>query len=331
MIPPKQIDIGVSPEQEGHRLDKVLSEILPDFSRSFLQKLIIDGQVKVDGRAAKPAYRVSAGQHIRITIPPPRETEIIPEKIPLSILYEDNYLLVVDKPAGMVVHPGAGIHRGTLINALMYHCPHLSGIGGRLRPGIVHRLDKNTSGLLVVAKDDKTHLGLSRQFASKTAGREYRALVWHPFKESEGTIETFLNRSKRDRTLYAVAETGRKAVTHYLVERQYRFLAYLRIQLKTGRTHQIRVHMNHIHHPVFGDPDYHGREGQLNQLSRQADRQAAKKLLGKMPRQALHASQLTFRHPITGDVLTFRSDLPADMAALLRELDKSIDSVDFKN
>jgi len=320
MNKPQQIELTVTPSNQHLRLDKFLQLSFPDRSRSYWQKLIELGMVKVNGEIVRSAYRVSAGETVQVTIPPPQETEILPEDIPLDIIFEDEHLLVVNKPAGMVVHPGAGVRQGTLVNALLYHCKNLSGVGGRLRPGIVHRLDKDTSGLLVVAKNDVAHLSLSQQFAEKTAYREYLALVWHPFQSEEGNIETRLNRSKRDRKLFAVAKEGKTAITRYQVERRYRFLTLVRVWLKTGRTHQIRVHFSHIHHPVFGDPQYHGRLKQIAQLSGKADRELAQKLLQVMPRQALHARKLAFVHPVSKEKMQFQAPLPDDFKKVLAAL-----------
>ena len=323
MDKPQQIELTVTPSDHHLRLDKFLHHHLPDRSRSYWQKLIEQGRVDVGGKVPRASYRVTAGETVRIIIPPPQETNLLPEDIPLDILYEDEHLLVVNKPAGMVVHPGAGVRKGTLVNALLFHCRnHLSGVGGRLRPGIVHRLDKDTSGLLVVAKNDAAHLSLSRQFSEKTAHREYLTLVWHRLKDEEGEIETRLNRSKRDRTLFAVAAEGKSAVTQYRVEQRFRFLTLLRVWLKTGRTHQIRVHFSHIHHPVFGDPQYHGRLKQIGQLPGKAERELARKLLEIIPRQALHARKLSFRHPISNRKMEFQAPLPPDFEHLLRVLQK---------
>ncbi len=320
MNKPQQIELTVAPSDHHLRLDKFLHKHFTDRSRSFWQKLIEQGYVEVGGKALRPAYRITAGEVVRVTIPPPQETDILPEEIPLDILFEDDHLLVINKPAGLVVHPGAGVRQGTLVNALLHHCQNLSGVGGRLRPGIVHRLDKETSGLLVVAKNDLAHLSLSRQFAEKTASREYLALVWHRLEAEEGEIETRLNRSKRDRKLFAVAREGKTAVTRYRVEQRFRFLTLVRIWLKTGRTHQIRVHFSHIHHPVFGDPQYHGRLKQLGQLSGKANREMAGRLLQMMPRQALHARELAFVHPVSKEKMRFQAPLPDDFQQVLTTL-----------
>ncbi len=322
----KKISLQVSASDTGIRLDKFLQQQLPRYSRSFFRKLIDREQVTIHGRVVKASYPVSEGEQVDLVIPPPEQTEIIPQNIPLDILFDDEAVLVVNKPPGLVVHPGAGVRQGTLVNALMYHCTDLSGVGGRLRPGIVHRLDKNTSGLLVVAKNDEAHLTLSRQFADKSIRREYLALVWKILAEDRGTINTFVNRSKRDRTMFSVAAQGKKAVTHFRVAVRYGFLTLLKVQLETGRTHQIRIHLNHIHHPVFGDPDYHGRLKQLGQLEGQSDRSLAKKLLGIMPRQALHAHRLEFIHPLHDRKMEFQAPLPGDFQQVLNELESERES-----
>jgi 23S rRNA pseudouridine1911/1915/1917 synthase len=247
----------------------------------------------------------------------------VPQDIHLDIIYEDSDIIVINKPAGLIVHPGAGIRSGTMVNALLHHCKDLSGVGGRLRPGIVHRLDKNTSGLIVAAKNDNAHLKLSGQLQVKSMLRKYCSLVWFPVSESEGKIETYLARSKRNRKLFVVSEIGKKAITHFRVLKNFSFLSLLELQLETGRTHQIRSHLNYIHHPVFGDPDYNGRLKQLNQIQSGKDRELAKKLLGIINRQSLHAIQLRFNHPKTDEILTFNSELPEDMQKIIKNLEKN--------
>ncbi len=314
------IEIPSPPPSE--RLDRYLANRLPELSRAYIQKLIRDALVLVNGEPVKSSYKPVPGDKISISLPPPQPTEIYPEKIPLNIIYEDRHLLVVDKPAGMVVHPGAGVRQGTLVNALLGYCPNLSGVGGRLRPGIVHRLDKNTSGLLVVAKDDISHRKLQQQFSNKTAQRKYKALVWGKLTPEEGILENFINRSKANRKKFVVAQSGKPAVTHYRVEQYFTFLTLVQVQLKTGRTHQIRVHFNHIHHPVFGDPDYSGRTKQLNRLSTLSLKKFAVYLLQLISRQALHAYQLGFYHPIQQKWLEFQSPLPEDFNKIIQEIRK---------
>lgn len=320
MPSPTQIELQATATEAGLRLDKFLHARLPDYSRNSLQKLITAGFVRVAEQPVKASYRLNGDETISLTIPPPQPTELVAQNIPIEIVYQDEALVVVNKPVGMVVHPGAGVHSGTLVNALLYHCEHLSDVGAPLRPGIVHRLDKNTSGLLVVAKTNLAHQRLSKQFAEKSATREYLALVWGNLENDQGTIDTLLNRSKRDRKMFTVAPRGKRAVTKFRVKQRFPFLTLVSVRLLTGRTHQIRIHFNYLHHPIFGDPDYHGRTKQLGRLEKQIDRQFAKHLLQLIPRQALHARQLGFVHPITGEQMVFRSTLPPDFQAVLDEL-----------
>jgi 23S rRNA pseudouridine1911/1915/1917 synthase len=317
MQSPKTISFSVKDSDTGLRIDKYLHSQIPKISRAFIQKLIDRELVLVNGRSVKTSFKISPGDTIQVTLPEAEVTDIIPENISLDILFEDDHLLVINKPAGLVVHPGAGIHSGTLVNALMFHCRDLSGVGGRLRPGIVHRLDKNTSGLLVVAKNDVAHLGLTQQLSQKEMKREYLALVWRVFENDQGTIDTFLGRSKKDRTKFVVSGSGRQALTNYKVLKNYRFLSYIKVILATGRTHQIRAHMNHIHHPVFGDPEYHGRGKQLCQLNTNEDRKLARHLLNIISRQALHAYKLEFIHPVSGQKMSFKQPVPEDIKNLL--------------
>jgi 23S rRNA pseudouridine1911/1915/1917 synthase len=317
MQSPKTINLSVEDSDTGLRIDKYLHSRILDISRAFLQKLIEKNLILVNQKPVKASYKTSAGDLILITIPPAEVIDIIPEDIPLDILFEDQHLLVINKPAGLVVHPGAGVHSGTLVNALMFHCRDLSGVGGRLRPGIVHRLDKNTSGLLVVAKNDAAHLGLTHQLSQKEMKREYHALVWRVFENDRGIIDTFLGRSKKDRTKFVVSESGRQALTYYQVIKNYGFLSYIKVVLGTGRTHQIRAHMNHIHHPVFGDPEYHGRGKQLGQLNSNEDRKLGRYLLNHIYRQALHAYRLEFIHPVSGKKMSFEQPVPDDIKNLL--------------
>ncbi len=322
MTPPRTIILKTDSLTQTIRLDRFLHEKHPEYSRSFFQKLIEQGLVRVDGREAKPSLKLSAGQTVEVQFPEPEPLHLEPQNIPLPILYVDEHIVVVNKPPGMVVHPGAGVKEGTLVHALLYHVGRLSSVGGETRPGIVHRLDKNTSGLLVVARTDEAHYALSQQFASKQAQRHYLALVWHPFQQTEGTIAGYLNRSKRDRKKFTVASRGKKAVTHFRVRKNFRFLSLLELRLETGRTHQIRVHLSSIQHPVFGDPEYHGRNRQLTRLTRQEDRQLAQRLLKMLPRQALHAFRLQFQHPVLGEWMTFETELPEDMVQVLNILRK---------
>lgn len=297
------------------RLDRALAALLPDVSRERLKALILDGKVTQNGRAAvaTPSYKVCEGERYDISVPPPVEAQALPQDIPLVVTYEDEHLIVIDKPAGLVVHPAAGNADGTLVNALLHHCRgQLSGIGGVARPGIVHRIDKDTSGLLVVAKTDKAHEGLASQFAAHSIDRAYFAIVGGRPSPSVGTVNAWIGRSSSDRKKMAIQHEGRgkHAVTHYEVREMLNEAALIECRLETGRTHQVRVHMTHIGHPLVGDPVY-GRQ-------RKAHRPILEKL--GFARQALHAARLGFIHPVNSNALTFTSEIPADMQELLRHL-----------
>ncbi|MGO4573219.1 RluA family pseudouridine synthase [Microvirga sp. 2TAF3] len=318
----------LEPDAAPERLDRVMARLSSDLSRSRLQALIREGQVEVDGMPAlDPSRKIAGGARIALVVPPPVPAEPQGEKIALAVVYEDDDLIVIDKPAGLVVHPAAGHESGTLVNALIAHCGEsLSGIGGVKRPGIVHRLDKDTSGLLVVAKNDRSHQGLADQFADHgrtgPLERAYLAFVWGVPDRQRGTVDAALARSLHNREKIAVVqgERGRYAITHYeLIEPlppAVPTASLVRCELETGRTHQIRVHMAHIGHPLLGDTLYgSGFKTKANRLSE--PQQAALKALN---RQALHAAILGFEHPKTGEFLRFESPLPADMAALLTAL-----------
>lgn len=310
-------EISVSVGQGKERLDHYLAEHMEKISRAQVQKLIKKKKVTVNGEIVKASYQIACGDKIVVRIPPPQPSELLPENIPLNILFEDDYLLVLNKPAGLVVHPAYGNPSGTLANALVYHSQELSTLSGEFRPGIVHRLDKDTSGLLVVAKNDYVHGLLSQQFAEHSTEREYRAFVWGYFREKEGRFESFITRSPKDRTRMTISDSeGKFAITNYEVLEEFPLISYLRLRLETGRTHQIRVHMAYNGHPVVGDEIYGGRKKQTISLNAQ-DKQLASQILKLMPRQALHAKTLGFMHPITGEKLTFDSDLPEDMQELL--------------
>jgi len=297
------------------RLDKALADAT-DLSRERIKGLIADGQVSVGGkRATSPSAKVAAGTPFTIALPAPTPLEAEPQDIPLVVAYEDAHLIVVDKPAGMVVHPAAGNRDGTLVNALLHHCRgQLSGINGVERPGIVHRIDKDTSGLLVVAKTDAAHEGLARQFADHSISRRYTAVCAGQPRPAEGTIDARLGRSDRDRKKMAVLDPqstrGKHAVTHYRTTKTFGVASILECRLETGRTHQVRVHCASIGHPLLGDPQY-GR-----------DPKALRPILEKLAfrRQALHAASLGFIHPATGERLEFRADLPRDMGELIDEI-----------
>jgi 23S rRNA pseudouridine1911/1915/1917 synthase len=298
------------------RLDLFIARHIENATRNKVQRAIAAGSVRVNGDTVRASYQVRPGDVIHVSLPAPAPQDAVAEPIPLDIAFEDDRLLVVNKPAGMVTHPAHGNYTGTLVNALLHHCRDLSGVNGPARPGIVHRLDKDTSGLLVVAKDDAAHAHLSRQFARRTTTREYWAVVWGKLKRQGGTVEASLGRSKSDRKKMAVVADGKPASTEYRVQESFPYLTLVRLHLKTGRTHQIRVHLAHIHHPVFGDPTYHGRRIHYgpNTPRQRAEVQA---MLDVMPRQALHARTLGFVHPGTGRPIELNSPLPEDFEALL--------------
>ncbi len=320
----REIDIVVPERKTKERIDRFLTNCIENASRSKVQAAIKAGFVLVNGKATKASHIVAPGEHIHVIIPRSPQPAATPENIPLNILYEDDHLLVVNKPAGMVTHPAYGNYTGTLVNALLYHCNSLSTVNDELRPGIVHRLDKGTSGLLVVAKDDATHRQLAEQFSSRTIERDYWAVVWGHFAEDQrreqeihGTIEAELGRSKSDRKKFAVVREGKPAVTEYRILRRFSAgLSLITLKLRTGRTHQIRVHLAHIRHPVFGDPTYGGRRIAYGETTQKRKARIAN-LLKIMPRQALHAKTLGFIHPVTKEFMRFDSDLPEDMQMLL--------------
>ena len=296
----------IVPEDKGKRLDKFLVENLSKtFSRVFLQKLIVDGYVLVNSSPAKSNHKILPGESIDVVIPPAVKSKIEPEKIKLDIIYEDKDLLIVNKPVGMVVHPAPGSKSKTLVNALLAHCKNLSGIGGVLKPGIVHRIDKDVSGLLVVAKTDRAHRDLAEQFKEKTAARIYYAVVKGVVQLDNGIIDLPIGRSTRDRKKMAVSfERSRKALTRYKVLERYKNASLLEITLGTGRTHQIRVHLSYIGHPILGDIKY------------------GTTFIG-LPRPALHAKTLAFIHPITKKYIQFKTELPKDIKELIEKLKKA--------
>jgi 23S rRNA pseudouridine1911/1915/1917 synthase len=302
-------------EAEGQRLDAWLARRLPSLSRSRLQALIDEGHVLLDGARARSSARLRAGQLVRVHVPAPVPAEPQPEDIPIAVVHEDAHLVVVNKPAGLVVHPGAGTSRGTLVNALLRHVRDLSGVGGVLRPGIVHRLDRGTSGLLVVAKDDETHRSLVRQFAGRTVEKEYLALVHGAPARAAGEVDAPIGRDPVHRQKMSVrAPRGREARTSWRVEERFDGAALLRVRIHTGRTHQIRVHLASIGHPVAGDAVYGGTR---TPSSRRA---AAREALQSLGRPALHAARLSFTHPASGEWLTFEAPLPPDLEAVLERL-----------
>jgi 23S rRNA pseudouridine1911/1915/1917 synthase len=302
----------VAPEEEGIRLDLFLTAKEPGFSRARIQKAIDEGCVRVNDHPVRAGRKVKVGDAVVITLPEPRPSGVLPETIELVILYEDPSLLVIDKPAGMVVHPAAGHTGGTLVNALLYHCRDLSGIGGVLRPGIVHRLDKETSGLLVVAKTDEAHRGLAGQFKRHEVRKTYLALVYGEPKTDSGRIEAAVGRHPTDRKKMSTqSRRGRSAVTIWRIRERYGVAALLEVDIETGRTHQIRVHLTELGHPVVGDRVY-GGAGRIRTVGDPAARTRMKML----DRQALHAWHLAFAHPVTGEKMQFSTPLPEDMAGL---------------
>lgn len=308
----------VSAGETGLRLDAYLAARLEDRSRTSIKRLIDDGDVLVDDYTVKPAHKLRVGERVEVdlaAVPVPL-TELVPENIPLSIVYEDDYLIVVNKPAGLVVHPGAGVRQGTLAHALAYHFKQLSTGGGPQRPGIVHRLDRDTSGLIVVAKTESAHEKLAEQFRTREVFKSYVALVHGRVVPESGRVDQPLGRDPRHRRRMSVVRGGRPALTLYRVRRQYERMTVLDVEIKTGRTHQIRVHLAWLKHPVVGDELYGmGR----NQTVPDVPLRAAVARLG---RQFLHAEQLGFRHPGTGDVLRFTATLPPELIELLTALEQ---------
>ena len=296
---------GVSEEEQDLRIDRYLSEKMENCSRSFVQKLLKDGKVSISGKSVKPSYKVQAGDVIEAKVPEPEELEILPEDIPLDILYEDGDVLIVNKPKGMVVHPSAGHYSHTLVNAVMFHCKdQLSGINGVLRPGIVHRIDMDTTGALVVCKNDASHQKLAEQLAVHAITRKYRALVHGNLKEDTGTVTGAIGRHPTDRKKMAINEqNGKRAVTHFKVLKRFRQFTYIECELETGRTHQIRVHMASLQHPLLGDSVYGPAKSPY-----------------KLQGQTLHAMTIGFIHPSTGGYMEFSAPLPAYFEELLHKL-----------
>jgi 23S rRNA pseudouridine1911/1915/1917 synthase len=316
---PEEREHRIGVNEARQRLDVVLARAWPDLSRSRLRKLFDGGGVRLDGRAARPRDPAREGQLVVVHIPDPEPTTLVAEPIPLSIVFEDDDLLAVDKPAGLVVHPGAGVRRGTLVHALLHHAPSIAGVGGAGRPGIVHRLDKDTSGLLLVAKTERAYLALVAALAAHAVRRTYWALAWGEPHEESGRIDEPIGRSPRERTKMAVVRRGRPAATRWRVRERFGWASWLECELETGRTHQIRVHLAHRRHPVLADSTYGGGPTRVLNL-REPVRTLARSVFGVLPRQALHAARLRFSHPTTGLPLALEAPLPADFAAALAQL-----------
>ena len=292
-------------EEKGQRLDVFVVERFPELSRSHVQKLIEQGNVLVDGMVRKANYKLRGGEAVQVTVPQAEPISVEPEDIPLDILYEDKDIIVVNKARGMVVHPASGVYSGTLVNALLYHCRDLSGINGEIRPGIVHRLDKDTSGVMVCAKNDTAHLDLAEQIRTKTAHRTYWAIVHGNIKEEAGIIKGDIGRHPTDRKKMAIVrENGKPAVTHFKVLERFGEYTLVECKLETGRTHQIRVHMTSIGHPLVNDPKYGPKKSSPFAING----------------QALHSLQLTLTHPVTKEEMTFTAPLPTDMEKILTGL-----------
>lgn len=299
------IEYVVDENESGQRIDKYISLKEADISRSYIQKLIKDSNIKINNKECKSNYKVCLNDHVVIEIPEAKELEIEAENIPLDIIYEDDDIIVVNKPKGMVVHPAAGHYNGTLVNALMYHCKNdLSGINGVLRPGIVHRIDMNTTGVIVACKNDYAHDKIAQQLSVHSITRKYYAIAQNAFKEQEGTVDAPIGRNPVDRKKMAIdKKNGKRAVTHYKVLENFKNCAYIECQLETGRTHQIRVHMTSIGHPLLGDDVYSSGKSAYN-------------LTG----QTLHAGVLGFIHPRTGEYVEFSAPLPEYFQNVLNDL-----------
>ena len=303
----------VEEEYEGERLDKYLSAVMEDLSRSYIQKLWKQNAVTLNGKAVKASTRLAAGDVVWLQIPEATVPEILPEKMDLDIVYEDSDVILVNKPKGMVVHPAPGHYTGTLVNGLMKHCTDLSGINGSLRPGIVHRIDMDTTGILIACKNDRAHNCIAAQLKENSITREYRALVYGNIKEDSGTVDKPIGRNPSDRKKMAIVPDGRHAVTHYRVLERFGDCTWIACRLETGRTHQIRVHMTSIGHPLVGDQVYGPASGKLAGIS-----------VAGLQGQCLHAGLLGFVHPSTGAYMEFEAPLPAYLENMLEKLRKRV-------
>lgn len=311
------ITIHTTAEHSGLRLDKFLQEFLEQYSRTDVQKLIAAQQVLVNNNPVAKNLILDADMHIAVlSLPQKPDTDLKPEYVPLDIVYEDEDIIVVNKPRNLLVHPGNGSPQATLAAGLLYHYQQLSHINGNLRPGIVHRLDKDTTGLLVAARNDAAHYALAQQLEARTVEREYRALVWGHPQDDGGTIDAPLDRDMKNRTRMGVFNTGKEAISHYEVVESFRFASLLKVNLATGRTHQIRVHLRHIGLPIVGDPVYDGGQCALHRIG-PLDRQAAVRLLKLSPTQQLQACKLSFNHPRTGELMSFSLPPEANLQSAL--------------
>jgi 23S rRNA pseudouridine1911/1915/1917 synthase len=309
------IELAIDQATDRLRLDRALAMLLPDRSRSSLARLIGEGRVRIEGRVeTRPSHPVAAGQRVAIDFPPPRPATLESQDIPIRVLHEDDDIAVIDKPAGMVVHPAAGHADQTLVNALLFQMKDLSGVGGELRPGIIHRLDRETSGVMVIAKNDAAHRSLTEVWGTDKVRKEYLALVYGTPSPARGSINAPIGRDPRERKRMAVVANGRKAITDYEVVEPMRHLSLVRCSLRTGRTHQIRVHLKSIGHPIVGDPLYSGPQW------RGIPDKRLQKTLSSFPRQALHAARIAFPHPRTGEDMVFEAELPEDFRELLSAL-----------
>lgn len=315
----------VEEEKRNSRLDVYVAERMPDLSRSLVQKLISTGNVTVNSASSRSSVKLQPGDKIHITVPPPAPTEIRAQEIPLDVVYEDDQIIVINKPKGMTVHPAPGSQEGTLVNAILAYSDDLSGVGGVERPGIVHRLDKDTSGLLVVAKTDLAHASLQSQIQARMAERRYMALVWGETKFNEAVVDAPIGRHPTDRQKQAVIKdttryTAREAITHLRVIERFRGFTLLEAKLDTGRTHQIRVHCSFIGHPVVGDPTYGGTKRAIPSVYSKLEQRDLARLIEGLHGQALHAFCLSFDHPVTHQRMNFEAPLPPDIEAILRWL-----------
>ncbi len=316
----------VAPEQSGERLDRFLAGQSEELSRTRIQALMQEGQVRLNGVVCDGAsLKLKGGEIIEIIVPPARDDTPVPEDIPLNIVYEDDALIVINKPVGLVVHAGAGHEDGTLVNALLHHCGDtLSGIGGVKRPGIVHRLDKDTSGLMLAAKTDKAHQVLSAQLSDRSLHRRYKALVWGVPVPRKGVVDAPIGRHPSQRQKMAIVHrNGREARTQYLLTEEWAPVSMVECSLETGRTHQVRVHMAHLGHPLLGDPLYGlARNGQMSRLKKAGLPEDLAAEVIDFPRQALHAAEIAFIHPLTDEEMFFESDLPEDMKKIISILNQ---------